>query len=422
MPSRRSVLRGIGGLAMAPLFFRSFAAEAAGAGTIVVAILLEGGNDGLNTVIPLGQYGAYNALRTPATPPDPSLALAYSEASLAATAFDPNPATPTGSATQFAFNPSMTAMRSLYATGKLAVIAGIGLPLAEIGSLNHGTAQQDWQTGRINLAEGAAPGWLGLTLDKVGAGSLGPAISLAGSSLLLTGAQSQALTVPAPLEGFVFNYGTTDDWNALVSATSQVMALPVKPAAAAYDRSVVLGAQSAIATVQAIATAEPVTDYPTVNNYLDSQLREIARLILGGAGARGYCAAYGSFDTHSTQQQTQPQLLSDVSNAMQNFYSYLEAYGASSNVVVMTMSDFGRRPGANLNFGTDHGAASVSFVLGDAVKGGVYGTYPDLTQLDVNGNLAVTVDFRNMLSDVIQSMGGNPTPILGETYPKLGFI
>jgi len=422
MLSRRHILKGMGGLAMGPLFFRSFAAEAAGTDAIVVAILMEGGNDGLNTVIPLGQYGTYTALRTPAQPPDSSLALAYSEASLAALAFDPNPATPAGSATQFAFNPAMTAMRSLYATGHLAVIAGIGLPLAEIGSLNHGTAQQDWQTGRINLGDEAAPGWLGLTLDGTAAGVLGPTVSLGGSSILLTGAASQALTISAPLVCFVFNYSATDTWNALISASAQILAIPGKSASAAYDRSIVLGAQSAVSTVQAIAAAEPVADYPTPANYLDSQLREIARLILGGAGARGYCAVYGSFDTHSAQNQSQPQLLADVGTAMQNFYLYLRAHNASSNVVIVTMSDFGRRPGANLDFGTDHGAASVSFVLGDPVAGGVYGTYPDLTQLDVNGNLAVTVDFRNLLSDVIQYMGGNPTPILGETYPKLGFI
>ncbi|HLY55724.1 MAG TPA: DUF1501 domain-containing protein, partial [Stellaceae bacterium] len=224
------------------------------------------------------------------------------------------------------------------------------------------------------------------------------------------------------LESFVFNYSATDTWNALISASAQILAIPGKSASAAYDRSIVLGAQSAVSTVQAIAAAEPVADYPTPANYLDSQLREIARLILGGAGARGYCAVYGSFDTHSAQNQSQPQLLADVGTAMQNFYLYLRAHNASSNVVIVTMSDFGRRPGANLDFGTDHGAASVSFVLGDPVAGGVYGTYPDLTQLDVNGNLAVTVDFRNLLSDVIQYMGGNPTPILGETYPKLGFI
>jgi uncharacterized protein (DUF1501 family) len=87
----------------------------------------------------------------------------------------------------------------------------------------------------------------------------------------------------------------------------------------------------------------------------------------------------------------------------------------------MTLSDFCRRPYANLDFGTDHGAASVSFVFGDMVKGGVYGTYPSLTKFDPNGNLKVNVDFRNVLSDLITAMGGNPVPIVG-SWPSLGFI
>jgi len=90
--------------------------------------------------------------------------------------------------------------------------------------------------------------------------------------------------------------------------------------------------------------------------------------------------------------------------------------------VIVTISDFGRTPHANLSFGTDHGAASVAFVLGDAVKGGVYGSYPSLSNFDANGNLRVQVDFRNMLSDIILAMGGNAKAVLGETYPRLGFI
>ena len=65
---------------------------------------------------------------------------------------------------------------------------------------------------------------------------------------------------------------------------------------------------------------------------------------------------------------------------------------------------------------------AVAFVLGDMVKGGVYGDYPSLTKFDVNGNLIVSVDFRNMLSDVIQTIGGNAKTVVGTTYPKLGFI
>ena len=94
----------------------------------------------------------------------------------------------------------------------------------------------------------------------------------------------------------------------------------------------------------------------------------------------------------------------------------------SSNVLIVTISDFGRTPSANLSLGTDHGSASSAFVLGDMVKGGVYGDYPSLKTFDSTGNLAVNVDFRNMLSDVIQALGGNAKAVLGTTYPKLGFI
>jgi uncharacterized protein (DUF1501 family) len=86
------------------------------------------------------------------------------------------------------------------------------------------------------------------------------------------------------------------------------------------------------------------------------------------------------------------------------------------------VSDFGRTPQVNASVGTDHGAASVAFVLGDPVKGGVYGTYPSLSKFDTNNNLLVGVDFRNMISDVLLAMGGNPTTVLGKTWPKLGFI
>jgi uncharacterized protein (DUF1501 family) len=113
MIKRRNVLRGLGGVAIAPMFFQSLAAEeAASNGTIVVCILLAGGNDGLNTVVPLKQYGSYYTLRTPAQPPQ-GMALAYTQAQLAPLAFDANYLTPPAQATEYAFAPGMDAMRTL---------------------------------------------------------------------------------------------------------------------------------------------------------------------------------------------------------------------------------------------------------------------------------------------------------------------
>ena len=421
MIKRRSVLTGLGGIAMTPMFLQSLAAEeASGGNTIVVCILLAGGNDGLNTVVPLTQYGKYYKLRTPAQPPQ-GLALAYTREQLAPLAFDTNYKTKPADATEFAFAPGMDAMRGLYSRGHLAVITGVGLPGAETNPLSHLNGQLDWLTGQINVGSTPPLGWLGLTLDGAHSGKLGAAVSMSGQTPLLTGTRAQALVINPPMDYFGVDYSNTDDWDALTSAYHHIGLLPADSATAKYDQKQLQTAVGDIATIQRYAKHNQAKDYP-VPTYLDYQLRDIARLIEAGAGARGYFAVQGSYDTHYSQAQYQPTLLAGLSASMAQFYSYLQSKQAAGNVVVMTMSDFGRRPAANLDFGTDHGGASVSFVLGSHVNGGVYGRYPSLSRFDDNGNLKEDVDFRNVLSDVIVAMGGNPAPILGQTWPSLGFV
>ena len=424
MTTRRHILKGLGGLAIAPFFLRSMSAQAAGSDGILVSIQLAGGNDGLNTVVPLGQYRTYQALRRPTAPPSPEAALDIPLANLAATAFDANPSVPASAAHAYAFNPVMGAMRQLYATGHLAVVAGVGLPLDEAASLDHEVGQYDWQTGTINSITAGRPGWLATTLDGIGAtGPLGSMISVSGDlPLLLSDRATQALVLPTPIDNFGISTGGGDDQDQLLQTYQQILALPPTNPVEAYSRAVATGAGALANGVQDIASAVSGSDYPAPQSDLDQQLQQIARLIIGGAGARAYFAAQDGYDTHSAQNPTQVGLLGDLSTALHNFYTYLRAHGASSKVVVATFSDFGRRPYANLDFGTDHGAASVCFVLGDRVHGGVYGRYPDLTKLDENGNLAMQVDFRNVISDLITFMGGNPTAVLGATLPRLGFV
>jgi uncharacterized protein (DUF1501 family) len=315
----------------------------------------------------------------------------------------------------------MADMRALYATGKLAVIAGVGLPRQETNPLSHLNGQMDWLTGQINVGDVPPSGWLGLTLDNVRGGALGNTVSLSGSTALLSGAKTQGLVINPPMDYFGTTYGVTDNWKGLTNGYKKIIALPAATPAGAYDQAVLLAAAADQKRVQQLARERPLANY-VLNSWLDYQLRDVARLILGGAGIRGYFTEQGSYDTHASQAQSQPQLLQDLSFSLLQFYTLLQAHGASSNVVIMTMSDFGRRPAANLDFGTDHGGATVSFVLGDPVTGGVFGTYPSLTNFDANQNLLMHVDFRNVLSDLILAMGGNPTPILGETWPKLGFV
>ncbi len=421
MINRRNVLRCLGGIAIAPTFFQTIAAaETAPAGTIVVCILLAGGNDGLNTVVPLKQYGAYNRLRTPAPAPQ-NLALAYTQAALQPLAFDSTPSTPPGLATEYAFAPGMDAMRLLYAGGKLAVVAGVGLPKAETNPLSHENGQWDWLTGQINVAATPSEGWLGLTLDHAAAGSLGPTASLGGAVPLISGKKTQGLVINPPMDYFGISYGSTDTYDRLISSYRQIGILPAANATSAYNQAQLQEALADIGTIHGYARHEQPKAYATPT-YLDYQLRDIGRLIVAGAGIRGFYAVQGGFDTHGEQILTHPILLQQLSQSLAQFYGYLQEQGVSKNVVVMTMSDFGRRPAANLDFGTDHGGSSVSFVLGDAVKGGVYGAYPSLTRFDTNGNLALSVDFRNVLSDLIGRMGGNAASVLGETWPRLGFF
>jgi uncharacterized protein (DUF1501 family) len=258
-------------------------------------------------------------------------------------------------------------------------------------------------------------------LANVPPGPLGNTASLSGSTPLLTGGATQGLVINPPMDYFGVNYSVTDNWQGQLSTFRKITALPALTGPGAYDQVVLQAGIDDEHTVQKIARQHKATKYQ-LNSWLDYQLRDIARLIEGGAGIRGYFAAQGSYDTHSSQALAQPQLLGQLSFSLRQFYSYLVAKNVSRNVIIMTMSDFGRRPAANLDFGTDHGGATVSFVLGDPVTGGVYGRYPSLKQFDDNANLKMNVDFRNVLSDLIQAMGGNPASILGETWPKLGFV
>jgi uncharacterized protein (DUF1501 family) len=155
-----------------------------------------------------------------------------------------------------------------------------------------------------------------------------------------------------------------------------------------------------------------------------AQLNQVARLILAGAPTKGYYVYTGGFDSHSGQNPGQSDLLGDFSQATSQFFAFLKSANPAiaQNVVLMTFSDFGRRAYSNSTAGTDHGTATVHFVMGPSVKGGVYGAWSSMSQLDGNGDTYIQVDFRNQLSDIIQAMGADPTPILGQTYPKLGFI
>jgi uncharacterized protein (DUF1501 family) len=128
-----------------------------------------------------------------------------------------------------------------------------------------------------------------------------------------------------------------------------------------------------------------------------------------------YVSGIGDFDTHQAQAQRHPELMSQLDDGIDSFFATLG--GAGDNVVLATVSEFGRRPAEN-GGGTDHGTANVHFVVGPSVKGGRFGEPPSLTSLDRTGNLVHTKDFRSLYATLLQGwLGVEPAAVLGDDFP-----
>jgi uncharacterized protein (DUF1501 family) len=131
----------------------------------------------------------------------------------------------------------------------------------------------------------------------------------------------------------------------------------------------------------------------------------------------------GSFDTHAGQRAQQDRLLGYLGNALHAFHQDLAAHGNDKRVLAMTFSEFGRRVTQNSSNGTDHGTAMPVFITGGAVKGGIYGDHPSLTDLDRGGNLKFATDFRSVYATVIgRWLGRDPADILDGQFAPLAFV
>jgi uncharacterized protein (DUF1501 family) len=155
-------------------------------------------------------------------------------------------------------------------------------------------------------------------------------------------------------------------------------------------------------------------------------MKNIAQTHLAGFGTRVLytTSPYNSFDTHATQIAAHDKLWTDVSGTVDTFFTDLRDHQASDNVLLFMFSEFGRRIADN-GSGTDHGAAGVAFVVGEKVKGGIYGEYPSLepSQQEEGGNLKYNLDFRSVYATILEDwLGLNPTPIIGGSFEKVRFL
>jgi uncharacterized protein (DUF1501 family) len=162
-------------------------------------------------------------------------------------------------------------------------------------------------------------------------------------------------------------------------------------------------------------------EYP--DTVIAKNLKGIAQIHLANLGTRIFYCDHGSFDSHSNQVGMHDKLWVDVSQAVESFYDDLKEHDAGDNVILLLFSEFGRRVHDN-GSGTDHGAAGVSFVIGENVKGGEYGEYPSTRAEDLEqGDLVPNMDFRSIYSTIVEDwMGLDAKPLVGGTFEKPRFL
>jgi uncharacterized protein (DUF1501 family) len=335
---------------------------------ILVIVTLYGGNDGLNTVVPFTD-STYQSARS-------NIALSTSQL------------LPFSST--LAFNSSMPNINTLYGQNCVAIVQGVSYPDP---SLSHFSSMAIWQSASLSADD--PTGWIGRWLDLQPHNALN-AIGI-GSTLspLLVGEKSVASMVDTT--------GVQLPWGAVGSVIPRLG----RPSSS----DVQLEAAAATCITDLYTTAqelEAVMPKDLTGSALNQQLAMISTLINANVPTRVWEVNLSSFDTHTSEQTDQNELLAEVDGAVGNFMTSIGAGSRSNDVTVMIYSEFGRRVMSNAAQGTDHGTSAPVFLIGNGVKGGLYGEQPSLESLDVNGNLQVTTDFRDIYGGLLQDVLGTP--------------
>ena len=367
---------------------------------VLVVLQLTGGNDYLNTVIPYTDSNYYDSRPSLQIPEDTVLRLDD----------------------QLGLHPSMGPMKEIYEQGDMAIIHGIGY---ENSSRSHFRSMDIWHTAEPDKV--GAEGWLALatrdldpsgenpvTAVSVGHGLpralMAPGVSVASVADLstyglYTGIQQQERRVKV-LERFANMYGPAIGSGPVMDYLGQTGldalngADMLKRAGESYSSSV---------------------EYPASS--IGGKLRDVAAIHTAQLGTRIFYADHGGFDTHASQPANHSKLLTEVSQAIAEFWGDLREHGADDNVIMFLFSEFGRRVRDN-GSGTDHGSAGVSFAIGPKAKGGMHGEYPQTrTEALVEGDLAPNQDFRGVYASILEDwLGVDPVPIVNGQFEQPKFI
>jgi uncharacterized protein (DUF1501 family) len=396
---RRQFLKSAAPLAVVPLFGNKLfastinplsldeslraAAFAPETDRVLVVVQMSGGNDGLNTVLPLDKYSQMAAARSNILIPDTQV--------LRLGSF------------QTGLHPSMTGMKTLYDQKKLTVVQGVSYASP---NFSHFRATDIFSTG-ADSNENLTTGWLGRYLENAFPGfpdnypntlMPDPLAVRIGSSLPL-GLQGYELntaqTVPTSFNGSItqlLSYTNT---------TPQSGNMGIELAYLREQQS--FANQYAARIISAWNGGANTQTYSTVGSNLGTQLKVVARLIKGGLKTRIYWVNIGSFDTHSAQLAPHAALLGEMSDAIKTFQDDLTQMGLEDRVLGMTFSEFGRRIKSNGSAGTDHGSSAPMFLFGKKVNPTIIGSNPNLpANAGVNDQVPMQYDYRAIYQSILQ--------------------
>ncbi len=370
---------------------------------VVVVLQLTGANDILNTIIPYNTGEYWDNRPKVNIPQDKVLPIDD----------------------QLAFNPNMAPLKKMYDDGKMAIIHGIGF---ENSPRSHFRAMDIWHTCEPDIV--GTEGWVAkVTRD----------LDPTGENVLKTINFGQGLPRALALRGVPItsvsnleNYGVLSTVPGISAEQDRTQILdrfarmyaPAIGTGATMDylgqtgRDALKGADILKAAPEKYSSTVEYAETP-----IAKYLRDVARVHLADLGTQVFYTSHGPFDTHFNQPPMHQKLWTDVSNAVSDFFDDLKEHDAGDNLIMIMFTEFGRRVRDN-GTGTDHGAAGGAFVIGNNVKGGMYGTYPSLKSEDLNqGDLDPNYDFRGFYSTVVEKwLGLDPVPIVGGNFEQMAYI
>jgi uncharacterized protein (DUF1501 family) len=340
----------------------------------LVCVFFFGGNDSNNMIVPIdSRYAAYQTMRTTVAIPQGSLL-------------------PAGSS-GYGLHPALTNIQRFYNQQRVAMVFNVGTLFrpttkAQLNTnplprnlYSHSDQTQQWQSSDPN---GGASGWGGRINDLIvnqNTGALPPGISVnGGNALFLSGLTTKGLNYSNSSSFGLRTFGDTTSMNARLASLQRILTFDTGLQMVASANSVVGESIQSAQQVNAALASAPALPVAFPNTGLGNQLAQVARLI-SVRGALGmnrqiFFAGMGGFDNHEDLIARHQGLMAQVDAAFNAFMTTMEATGMLNNVTLFTESEFNRTGNSNANIGTDHAWGGHHLVLGGAVRGGVYGTFP----------------------------------------------